>query len=251
MKNNGNQQYEETRLEGRNAVREAFRAGRTVDKVYIQDGLRDAAIGQITAMAKKAGTIISYVKKEVLDSMSETKAHQGVIAQAAAVSYSTVEEMLEDAREEGKEPLLLILDEIEDPRNLGAMIRSANAAGAHGVIIPKHHAASLTASCAKTSAGAVNYTRVARVTNIASVLRKLKEEGFWIVGADMDGELYYNVPMKGPLAIVIGNEGRGIRPLVRGECDYIASIPLYGEIESLNASAAAALMLYEAVRQRL
>ena len=242
---------DETRIEGRNAVKEAYRAGRTIDKLYVQDGLRDAAVREIVRYAKEAGTLVSYADKARMDSMAQSRAHQGVIAVAAAVPYSTLEEIISCAREKGEDPFVFVLDEIEDPHNLGAIIRTADAAGAHGVVIPKRHAATLTASCAKASAGAVFHMRIAREGNLVSVLEKLKEEGLWTVCAAADGEVMYGADLTGPVALVIGNEGSGVRPLVRKTCDRNVSIPLRGEMESLNASVAAGVLAYEVVRQRM
>lgn len=243
--------YEELTIEGRNAVLEAFRSGKTIDKLFLLDGCKDGPICSIIREAKKHDTIVSYVTKERLDQMSETKKHQGVIASAAAYQYARVEDMLKDAREKGEAPFLFLLDNIEDPHNLGAVIRTANLAGAHGVIIPKRRAAGLTAVVARTSAGAVNYTPVAKVTNLSATIRQLKEEGIWFVCADMDGELMYQVDMKGPLGLVIGSEGAGVSKLVKEQCDFTAAIPMKGNIDSLNASVAAGVLAYEAVRQRM
>ncbi|MCI8281632.1 MAG: 23S rRNA (guanosine(2251)-2'-O)-methyltransferase RlmB [Lachnospiraceae bacterium] len=243
--------YEELTIEGRNAVLEAFRSGKTIDKLFLLDGCKDGPICSILREAKKHDTIVSYVTKERLDQMSETKKHQGVIAQAAAYQYAQVEDMLKAAREKGEAPFLFLLDNIEDPHNLGAVIRTANLAGAHGVIIPKRRAVGLTAVVARTSAGAVNYTPVAKVTNLSTTIRELKEEGMWFVCADMDGELMYQVDMKGPLGLVIGSEGAGVSKLVKEQCDFTAAIPMKGNIDSLNASVAAGVLAYEAVRQRM
>lgn len=238
-------------IEGRNAVLEAFRSGKCVDKLYILDGCQDGPVRSIAREARKKDTIINYVPKERLDSMSETGAHQGVIAQVAAYEYSTVEEILENARKKGEPPFLFLLDNIEDPHNLGAIIRTANLAGAHGVIIPKRRAVGLTATVAKTSAGALNYTPVAKVTNLGKTIDELKEQGIWFVCADMGGETMYRLNLTGPIGLVIGNEGEGVSRLIREKCDYIASIPMKGDIDSLNASVAAGVLAYEIVRQRL
>lgn len=243
--------YEEFTIEGRNAVLEAFRSGRTIDRLYIQDGCKDGPVQSILREARKGDTIVSFVKKERLDQLSETGKHQGVIAQAAAYAYAQVEDMLALARERGEDPFLFLLDGIEDPHNLGAIIRTANLAGAHGVIIPKNRAAGLTAVVAKTSAGALNYTPVAKVTNISSAIESLKKEGLWFVCADMGGEVMYRLNLKGPIGLVIGNEGEGVSRLVREKCDMTASIPMKGEIDSLNASVAAGVLAYEIVRQRM
>ena len=238
-------------IEGRNAVLEAFRSGRTIDKLFVQDGCKDGPILSITREARKHDTLIKYVTKERLDQLSETGKHQGVIAYAAAYEYAEVEDILKNAREKGEEPFIFLLDNIEDPHNLGAIIRTANLAGAHGVIIPKRRAVGLTATVAKTSAGALNYTPVAKVTNLAATIEELKKEGLWFVCADMGGESMYRLNLKGPIGLVIGNEGEGVSRLVKEKCDYIASIPMKGDIDSLNASVAAGVLAYEIVRQRL
>lgn len=243
--------YEELTIEGRNAVIEAFRSGKTIDKVFILDGCQDGPIQTIKREAKKQDCIIQFVKKERLDQLSETGHHQGVIAYAAAYDYAEVEDILAAAREKNEPPFIFLLDNIEDPHNLGAIIRTANLAGAHGVIIPKRRAAGLTATVARTSAGALNYTPVAKVTNMAATIDELKKEGLWFVCADMDGEVMYNLNLKGAIGLVIGNEGEGVSRLVREKCDYIASIPMKGDIDSLNASVAAGVLAYEIVRQRI
>ncbi|MDO5344655.1 MAG: 23S rRNA (guanosine(2251)-2'-O)-methyltransferase RlmB [Lachnospiraceae bacterium] len=243
--------YEEQKIEGRNAVLEAFRSGKTIDKLTVQQGLQDGPILSIIREAKKHDTIINYVKKERLDQMSETGKHQGVIAQAASYEYASVEDILAAAREKGEPPFLFLLDGIEDPHNLGAIIRTANLAGAHGVIIPKRRAAGLTATVARTSAGALNYTPVAKVNNLNTVIEELKREGLWFVCADMGGELMYRLDLKGPIGLVIGNEGEGVSRLVKEKCDFTASIPMKGNIDSLNASVAAGVLAYEIVRQRM
>ena len=237
-------------VEGRNAVIEAFRSGKPVDKLFVLDGCQDGPVRTIIREAKKHDTIINFVTKERLDQISETKKHQGVIAYAAAYEYSEVEDMLELAKKKGEDPFLILLDNIEDPHNLGAIIRTANLAGAHGVIIPKRRAVGLTATVAKTSAGALNYTPVAKVTNLAKTMEELKEKGLWFVCADMGGESMYRLNLTGPIGMVIGNEGDGVSRLVKEKCDFIASIPMKGDIDSLNASVAAAVLMYEAVRQR-
>ena len=237
-------------IEGRNAVLEAFRSGKCVDKLYILDGCQDGPVRTIAREARKHDTIVKYVPKERLDSMSETKSHQGVIAQVAAYDYSTVEDILKKAEEKGEAPFIILLDNIEDPHNLGAIIRTANLAGAHGVIIPKHRAVGLTATVAKTSAGALNYTPVAKVTNLGQTMDELKEKGIWFVCADMDGEIMYRQNLKGPIGLVIGNEGSGVSRLIREKCDFTASIPMKGDIDSLNASVAAGVLAFEVVRQR-
>ena len=243
--------YEELTIEGRNAVLEAFRSGKTIDKLFVQDGCKDGPILSITREARKHDTLIKYVPRERLDQLSETGKHQGVIAYAAAYEYAEVEDILKNARDKGEEPFIFLLDNIEDPHNLGAIIRNATLAGAHGVIIPKRRAVGLTATVAKTSAGALNYTPVAKVTNLAATIDELKKEGLWFVCADMGGESMYRLNLKGPIGLVIGNEGEGVSRLVKEKCDYIASIPMKGDIDSLNASVAAGVLAYEIVRQRL
>ncbi len=243
-------EYKETLIEGRNVVLEALRSGRTIDKIYILDGCKDGSVQQIGKEARKCGAIVTYVPKEKLDRMSSTGHHQGVIASAAAYDYVEVSDIIKAAKDKGEEPFVIILDGIEDPHNLGAIIRTANLAGAHGVVIPKHRSAGLTATVARASAGALNYTPVAKVTNIASTIEDLKKEGLWFVCADMGGELMYNVNLKGPIGLVIGNEGEGVGRLIKEKCDYVASIPMKGDIDSLNASVAAGVLAYEIVRQR-
>ena len=243
--------YEELTIEGRNAVLEEFRSGKTIDKLFVQDGCKDGPILSITREARKHDTLIKYVPRERLDQLSETGKHQGVIAYAAAYEYAEVEDILKNARDKGEEPFIFLLDNIEDPHNLGAIIRTANLAGAHGVIIPKRRAVGLTATVAKTSAGALDYTPVAKVTNLAATIDELKKEGLWFVCADMGGESMYRLNLKGPIGLVIGNEGEGVSRLVKEKCDYIASIPMKGDIDSLNASVAAGVLAYEIVRQRL
>ena len=238
-------------IEGRNAVLEAFRSGRCVDKLFILDGCQDGPVRTIAREARKKDTIINYVSKERLDQLSETRAHQGVIAQVAAYEYSTVEEILEKAEEKGEPPFLVLLDNVEDPHNLGAIIRPANLAGAHGVIIPKRRSVGLTSTVAKTSAGALNYTPVAKVTNLVRTIEELKEKGIWFVCADMGGESMYRLNLTGPIGMIVGNEGEGVSRLVREACDFTASIPMKGDIDSLNASVAAGVLAYEIVRQRL
>ena len=238
-------------IEGRTAVLEAFRSGRCVDKLFILDGCQDGPVRTIAREARKKDTIINYVSKERLDQLSETRAHQGVIAQVAAYEYSTVEEILEKAEEKGEPPFLVLLDNVEDPHNLGAIIRTANLAGAHGVIIPKRRSVGLTSTVAKTSAGALNYTPVAKVTNLVRTIEELKEKGIWFVCADMGGESMYRLNLTGPIGMIVGNEGEGVSRLVREACDFTASIPMKGDIDSLNASVAAGVLAYEIVRQRL
>ena len=243
--------YEEFTIEGRNAVLEAFRSGKTIDKLFVLEGCKDGPVQTILREAKKRDTIVNFVQRERLDQISGTGKHQGVVAYAAAYAYSQVEDMLALAREKGEPPFLFLLDGIEDPHNLGAIIRTANLAGVHGVIIPKRRAAGLTATVAKTSAGALNYTPVARVTNLVAVMEELKKEGLWFVCADMAGETMYRLSLKGPIGLVIGNEGEGVSRLVKEHCDLTASIPMKGDIDSLNASVAAGVLAYEIVRQRL
>ncbi len=243
--------YEELTIEGRNAVMEAFRSGKTIDRLFVLDGCQDGPVKSIIREAKKQDTILNFVAKERLDQMSDTGHHQGVIAFAAAYEYAEVEDLLKNAEEKGEPPFLFLLDGIEDPHNLGAIIRTANLAGAHGVIIPKRRAVGLTATVARTSAGALNYTPVAKVTNMASVIEDLKKKGMWFVCADMGGETMYRLNLTGPIGLVIGNEGEGVSRLVREKCDMIASIPMKGDIDSLNASVAAGVLAYEIVRQRL
>ena len=238
-------------IEGRNAVIEAFRSGKTIDRVFILDGCQDGPIKTILREARKKDTIINFVKKERLDQISSTGKHQGVIAYAAAYEYADIEDMFALAEEKGEPPFLILLDNIEDPHNLGAIIRTANQAGAHGVIIPKRHAVGLTATVARTSAGALNYTPVAKVTNIANTIEQLKERGLWFVCADMDGEVMYNLDLKGPIGVVIGSEGDGVGRLVKEKCDFVATIPMKGDIDSLNASVAMGILSYEIVRQRM
>lgn len=242
---------EESKIEGRNAVLEAFRAGKTIDKVYILDGCQDGPVRTIVREAKKHDTILNFVSKERLDQLSETGKHQGVIAVAAAYHYAEVEDLLERAAQKGEPPFLILLDNIEDPHNLGAIIRTANLAGAHGVIIPKRRAAGLTPTVAKASAGAINYTSVAKVTNLSNTIKELKEAGMWFVCADMGGTDMYDLNLTGPIGLVIGNEGDGVSKLVKEQCDMIASIPMKGDIDSLNASVATGVLAYEIVRQRL
>lgn len=243
--------YTEFTIEGRNAVIEAFRSGKTIDKLYVLDGCKDGPVMTIIREAKKTDTIIRYVDREILDRLSKTGHHQGVVASAAAYDYAEVEDILNAAREKGEPPFIFILDGIEDPHNLGAIIRTANLAGAHGVIIPKRRAVGLTATVAKTSAGALNYTPVAKVTNLSATIEELKKEGLWFVCADMGGETMYNLNLTGPIGLVIGNEGEGVSRLVKEKCDYVASIPMKGNIDSLNASVAAGVLAYEIVRQRM
>ena len=243
--------YEELTIEGRNAVLEAFRSGKTIDKLFVLDGCQDGIVNTIKREARKQDAIINFVKKERLDQMSVTGHHQGVIAAASAYTYGSVEDILEAAREKGEDPFIFLLDNIEDPHNLGAIIRTANLAGAHGVIIPKRRACGLTAAVARASAGALNYTPVAKVTNLAAAIEELKKDGLWFVCAQMGGESMYRLKLTGPIGLVIGNEGDGVGRLVQEKCDFTASIPMRGNIDSLNASVAAGVLAYEIVRQRL
>lgn len=242
---------EESMIEGRNAVLEAFRAGRPMDKLFILDGCRDGPIQSITREARKQDTLIQYISRERLDQLSPTGKHQGVIACVAAYTYAEIDDMLNAAKEKNEPPFLILLDGIEDPHNLGAIIRTANLAGAHGVIIPKRRAVGLTAVVAKASAGALNYTPVAKVTNLSAAMEDLKQKGLWFVCADMGGESMYRLNLRGPIGLVIGNEGEGVGKRVKETCDMVASIPMKGQIGSLNASVAAGVLAYEIVRQRL
>ncbi len=241
----------ESMIEGRNAVLEAFRSGKTIDKLYVLDGCQDGPVKSITREARKHDTIINYVDKERLDQISDTGKHQGVIAISAAYEYAEVEDILKAAEDKGEAPFVIILDGIEDPHNLGAIIRTANLAGAHGIIIPKRRAVGLTPTVAKTSAGAINYTPVAKVTNINNTIKELKDRGMWFVCADMGGTPMYDLNLTGSIGLVIGNEGEGVSKLVKENCDYIASIPMKGDIDSLNASVATGVLAYEIVRQRI
>lgn len=238
-------------IEGRHAVAEALRAGRPVDKLYVLDGCKDGPVSSIVKAAKKGDALVQFVSRERLDQISETKKHQGVIARMAAYEYASVEEILAKAEEQGEPPFVFLLDGVEDPYNLGAVVRTADQVGAHGVIIPKNRAVGLTASAARASAGALNYIPVARVTNLARTIEQLKKQGIWFVCADMGGQPMYQVDMKGPLGLVVGGEGEGVSRLVREACDYTASIPMKGHVDSLNASVAAGVLAYEAFRQRM
>lgn len=243
---------EQSILEGRNAVAEALRSGRTLDKVFVADGDTDRALGRLAAMAKQAGAVVVRVDRRKLDAMSETGAHQGIVALAAAHEYATIEDILQRAEARGEAPLIVVCDELSDPHNLGAILRTAECAGAHGVIIPKRRSVGLSAVVAKASAGAVEYMPVARVVNLPSALQTLQKRGVWVYGAAAEGTTsLYQADFQGACAIVIGNEGSGMSRLVAERCDFLVSIPLHGEISSLNASAAAAVLLYEAVRQRI
>lgn len=236
---------------GRNPVAEALKTHDNADKLYVQEGLRDGPVAQIVSLARKKNVLIVYVPKAKLDFMSENARHQGVILNLSAAAYCEVDDILEKAKERGEAPFIFVLDGIEDPHNLGAIIRTANLSGAHGVIIPKHRNATLNATVAKASAGALYHTPVAKVTNIAQTIDYLKEKGIWFVCADMDGEVMYNVNMKGAIGLVIGNEGGGVSRLVREKCDFAASIPMKGDIDSLNASVACGVLAWEVVRQNL
>ena len=242
--------YEELTIEGRNAVTEAFRAGKTIDRLFVLDGCQDGPIKTILREAKKGDTIITFVKKERLDQMSDSGKHQGVIAYAAAYEYAEVDDILIAAKEKGEAPFIVILDGIEDPHNLGAMIRTANQAGVHGIIIPKRRAVGLTGTVAKVSAGAINYVPVAKVTNLVATIEELKEKGLWFVCADMSGEVMYRQNLTGPLGLIIGGEGEGVSRLVKEKCDFITKIPMQGDIDSLNASVAMGILSFEIVRQR-
>lgn len=240
-----------SRIEGRHSVLEALRAGSLIERLFVQKGCQDGPVLTILREAKKADVMVDFVPKERLDFMSETKNHQSVVAVLSAFAYSTIDDMFALAEKKGEAPFFFLLDGIEDPHNLGAIIRTANLAGAHGVILPKRRAAGLTATVVKASAGAIHYTPVAKVTNIVSTIEQLKEKGMWFVCADMDGELMYRQNLTGPIGLVIGNEGNGVSRLVKEHCDFISSIPMKGDIDSLNASVAAGVLAYEIVRQRM
>ena len=237
-------------IEGRNAVLEAFRSGKCVDKLFILDGCQDGPVRTIAREARRTDTIINYVTKERLDQLSETRAHQGVIAQVAAYEYSTVDEILARAEEKGEPPFLVLLDNVEDPHNLGAIIRTAEAVGAHGVVIPKRRSAGLTAAVSKAASGALECVPVARVTNISAFIDELKGRGVWVYGADMDGELYTAADLSGPIALVIGSEGEGLGRLIKSKCDGIISCPMCGQVNSLNASVAAGVLMYRVLECR-
>jgi len=239
----------ELMVEGRNPVQEALKAGEKIDKLYVQEGLKDGPVNTIVGLARKLGVLTVFVPKDKLDSMSATGRHQGVILNLSAIEYAEVDDILARAQEKGEEPFIFVLDGIEDPHNLGAIIRSANLAGAHGVIIPRHRSATVNATVARASAGAVYHTLIAKVTNIAQTIDYLKERGVWFVCADMDGQSMYDLNLKGSIGLVIGNEGSGVSRLVREKCDFIASIPMKGDIDSLNASVAAGILAWEIVRQ--
>ena len=240
----------ESIIEGRNAVMEAFRSGKPVDKLYVLDGCQDGAVRSIIREARKHDTILNFVEKDRLNQLSETGKHQGVIASVAAYEYAEVEDMLKLAEEKGEDPFLIILDNIEDPHNLGAIIRTAEAAGAHGVIIPKRRSASLNATVFKTSAGAASWLPVARVSNLAATIDMLKENGVWIYGTDGEGQSYTEVKLTGPIGLIVGSEGFGMGRLIKDKCDFLLSLPMAGKVNSLNASVAAGIFMYEAVRQR-
>ncbi len=251
MENNNNNIEESRIIEGRNAVLEAMRAGKTIDRLFVQEGPADGPTNTILKEAKKRGLVISFVSRQRLDQLSETGKHQGVLAYATSYSYCEIEDIIALAKEKGEDPFIIFLDNIEDPHNLGAIIRTANLCGAHGVVIPKHRAVGLTATVAKASAGAINYTKVAKVTNINKTMDALKDQGMWFVCADMGGTKMYDLNLKGPIGLVIGNEGHGVSDSVKKSCDMIASIPMFGDIDSLNASVACGVLAYEIVRQRI
>lgn len=238
-------------IEGRNPVLEALKAGREIEKLVIAKGNKEGSINKIIGLAKSKNIIIQYVDRTRLDSMADTNVHQGVIAIAASYSYSSVSEILNSARENGEAPFIIILDEIEDPHNLGAIIRSAECAGAHGIIIPKRRSVGLTPVVSKTSAGAIEYLPVAKVTNISNTIEELKKENIWVYGADVEGvNYYYEKDLRGPIALVIGNEGKGMSRIVKEKCDFLIKIPVLGKVSSLNASVAASILIYDVVRQR-
>lgn len=245
-----NNEANENIIEGRNPVIELLKSGRTVEKLFVAKGAIEGSLKVIISMAKDNGIVVSEVDRKKLDDMSTTHSHQGVIALASPYVYSSIDEILKLAEEKGEEPFIVILDEIEDPHNLGSIIRSANVMGAHGIIIPKRRSALVTATVAKASAGAVEYTKIAKMTNLNQAIKELKEKGLWVIGTDMDGESCYNSNLTGPIAIVIGSEGKGISRLVKENCDGVVSIPMQGEVNSLNASVAAGIIMYEIIRQR-
>ena len=242
--------FNENQLEGRNAVLEVLKSGRDIEKIIVQKGNVEGTIRRIAGMAKERGIVVQEAARQKLDEMSQTKNHQGVIAVVSEHEYAEVDDILRSAAEKGEKPFIIILDNITDPHNLGAVIRTAECAGAHGVIIPKRRSVGLTAVVGKTSAGALEYMPVARVTNIARTIEELKKHGVWVACADMDGEDYYDASLDGAIALVIGSEGEGVSRLVKEKCDFTVSIPMYGKISSLNASVAGALLMYEVVRQR-
>ncbi len=235
---------------GRNAVREALKSGRSLNKIYIQEGTQGGSLSEIERLAKEQGCLVEYVHKNKIEEMSEGLRHQGIVASGAAIAFSTLEEALAKAKSKNEEPLLLLLDELQDPQNVGALIRTADAAGVHGVLLPMRRSCPLNATVAKISAGAVEYVPVIQIGNISQTLEELKKQGFWVVGADMGGENYFQANLKGPLVVVIGAEGKGLGRLVKENCDFIVSMPMQGGVNSLNASAAGAILLYEVVRQR-
>lgn len=251
MSESFNECSESSRIEGRNSIREAFRAGTLIERLFVQKGCQDGPVLSILRDAKRTGTMVDFVSKERLDYMSETGHHQGVIATISAFKYSTIEDMFALAGKKGESPFFFLLDGIEDPHNLGAIIRTANLAGAHGVILPKRRAVGLTPTVVKASAGAIHYTPVAKVTNLVTTMEELKQKGLWFACADMDGDVMYSQNLTGPIGLVIGNEGNGISRLVKQHCDYISAIPMKGDIDSLNASVAAGVLAFEIVRQRL
>ena len=240
----------ENKVEGRNPVIEVLKSERTVEKLYVAKGDIEGSIKMIIAVAREKGIPIIEVDRKKLDAMSESKSHQGVIALVTPYKYSTVEEMLDIAKTKGEDAFIIVLDEIEDPHNLGSIIRSANACGAHGVIIPKRRSAFITPTVIKASAGAIEYVKIAKVTNLNQTLKELKDKGLWVIGTDMDGDVCYKANLKGPVAVVIGSEGKGLSRLVKENCDMVVSIPIIGEIESYNASVAAGIVMYEIMRQR-
>ncbi len=240
----------ENQLEGRNAILEALKSGRDIEKLFVLKGNVEGTIKRIIAQAAQKGIVIQEVSRQKLDELSQTKNHQGVIALASAHNYAEIEDILENARQKGEDPFIILLDGITDPHNLGALIRSAECAGAHGVIIPKRRSVGLNATVGKTSAGAIEYMPVARVTNLVKTMEQLKKQGLWFACADMKGLDYFDTDLKGPLGIIIGSEGDGVSRLVKENCDFTVSVPMYGKIDSLNASVAGALFMYEVVRQR-
>ena len=240
----------ENQLEGRNAILEALKSGRDIEKLFVLKGNVEGTIKRIIAQAAQKGIVIQEVSRQKLDELSQTKSHQGVIALASAHNYAEIEDILENARQKGEDPFIILLDGITDPHNLGALIRSAECAGAHGVIIPKRRSVGLNATVGKTSAGAIEYMPVARVTNLVKTMEQLKKQGLWFACADMKGLDYFDTDLKGPLGIIIGSEGDGVSRLVKENCDFTVSVPMYGKIDSLNASVAGALFMYEVVRQR-
>ena len=239
-------------LVGRNAVTEALKSGRGINKLWIASGDREGSVSEIAALAKERGIVMQYVERAKIESFAGGHRHQGVLAYVAPVPYAELDDILKAAEAKGEAPFLVLLDELEDPHNLGALLRTADATGVHGILIPKRRSVSLNATVAKTSAGAVEYVPVARIGNIAQTLKKLKEKGFWVAGADMDGEkAYYDADLTGPLVLVVGSEGRGMSRLTKEACDFIVSMPMVGRINSLNASVAGSILMYESMRQRL